>query len=110
MQSLVELHTVQPDFISTVSAENRMRVVLLKKLISRPSLRQLVVTSSVVLIILALPWINGMRAILPESILGLDGAFLVSLMFVPCLIGLVLYIASKIADDRERHMRKFENE
>ena len=60
--------------------------------------------------LLALPWLNVWRAALPERFIGIDGAFFASLVLVPALIGVVLFLYSKRADDLERHMRKFENE
>ena len=82
----------------------------LKRVVSRINLSWHVAVFAGILIVLALPLLDVWRLVLPERVIGVDGGFLANLILVPVLIGFVLYVFSRRADDLERHMRKFENE
>ena len=89
------------------------RLMLAKRLrmvFSRINLQWLALGSSVIFLLFLLPLETVLGSALPERVIGIEGAFLAGLILLPCLMGFILYLVSRKADDLERHMRKFENE
>ena len=87
-----------------------MLIKRIKRLSSRLGLAWHIAIFAGILMVFTLPLRNVWQALMPDRVIGVDGAFFASLILVPLLVGAILYIFAKRADDLERHMRKFENE
>lgn len=88
-----------------------IRMQIFKKLSKiNKNLRATTLSFSIFMILATLPWMWNIPSIREMQFLGLPVSYFYTLILMPCVLIAVLILATRIAEDIDRHTEEFENE